>query len=151
MRNSQGDKQVSARDLEDLLEKTSSPNTLLRPQFWRMRPDRFCRALHRQFLSSGSADEVRPEPDLTESEPDGLTQVFPNILLGNKAAAENIELLTELGVTHLLNCAGGSRRGNVLTGSGKVKPDVERLARRGLQYRELELKVNILCLQASVQ
>ena len=37
----------------------------------------------------------------------------------------------------------------MLTGSGKVKPDVERLARRGLQYRELELKVNILSLQAS--
>ena len=39
----------------------------------------------------------------------------------------------------------------MLTGSGKVKPDVERLARRGLQYRELELKVIILSLQASVQ
>ena len=39
----------------------------------------------------------------------------------------------------------------MLTGSGKVKPDVERLARRGLQYRELELKVIILSQQASVQ
>ena len=32
--------------------------------------------------------------------------MYSNILVGNKAAAENIVLLAELGVTHLLNCAG---------------------------------------------
>ena len=69
--------------------------------------------------------------------------MFPNILLGNKAAAENISLLSELGVTHLLNCAGGARRGNLLTGSGKVRPHLGRLREQGIQYKELALKVNI--------
>ena len=69
-----------------------------------------------------------------------LLQVYPNILVGNKGAAENTELLTELGISHLLNCAGGARRGNILTGSGKVRPD---LGGRHIEYRELALRVGI--------
>ena len=69
-----------------------------------------------------------------------MLQVYPNILVGNKGAAENTELLTELGISHLLNCAGGARRGNPLTGSGKVRPG---LAGRNIEYRELALRVEI--------
>ena len=50
--------------LEKLLAETSSPSPLLRPHFWRMRPDKFCRALSTQFFSSGSADEVEEEEDI---------------------------------------------------------------------------------------
>ena len=67
--------------------------------------------------------------------------------MGNKGAAENRELLSQLGVSHLLNCAGGARRGNILTGSGQVRPELEG---RDIEYKELALKdtpgENILCL-----
>ena len=69
-----------------------------------------------------------------------VLQVYPNILVGNKAAAENPRLLTQLGISHLLNCAGGVRRGNLLTGSGKVRPQ---LGGRDIEYKELALRVDI--------
>ena len=69
-----------------------------------------------------------------------MVQVYPNILVGNKGAAENTDLLTELGISHLLNCAGGARRGNILTGSGKVRPE---LGGRNIQYKELALRVEL--------
>ena len=72
---------------------------------------------------------------------DVVLQVYPNILVGNKGAAENPEVLSQLGVSHLLNCAGGARRGNCLTGSGKVRPE---LAGRNIEYRELALRVEIM-------
>ena len=49
------------RGLEQLLVSTASPNTLLRPKFWRMGPARFWRGFSTQFLGPGSADEVRSE------------------------------------------------------------------------------------------
>ena len=64
MRKSSGDHSVkTVEGLERLLAETSSPSPLLRPHFWRMRPDKFCRALSTQFLSSGSADEVEEEEE----------------------------------------------------------------------------------------
>ena len=70
--------------------------------------------------------------------------------MGNKGAAENTELLSQLGVSHLLNCAGGARRGNILTGSGQVRPELGGRGGRGIEYKELALKdtpgENILCL-----
>ena len=49
------------RGLEQLLASTASPNTLLRPKFWRMSPARFWRGFSTQFLGPGSADEVGSE------------------------------------------------------------------------------------------
>ena len=49
------------RGLEQLLVSTASPNTLLRPKFWRMSPARFWRGFSTQFLGPGSADEVGSE------------------------------------------------------------------------------------------
>ena len=34
-------------------------------------------------------------------------QVYPGIWIGNKGAAEDVTRLSAMGVTHLLNCAGG--------------------------------------------
>ena len=85
---------LTVSDIELLLETTPSPNTLLRPQFWRMGLRNFCSGFHTQFVSSGSADEV-----------------FPCVWVGNKHAAENINFLTERGITHVLNCAGGQQSG----------------------------------------
>ena len=74
MRKSQeGSQAQSARTverLEKLLAETRSPSPLLRPHFWRMRPDKFCRALTTQFFTSGSADEVKEEEEEEEEEED---------------------------------------------------------------------------------
>ena len=85
---------LTVPDIELLLDTTPSPNTLLRPQFWRMGLRNFCSGFHTQFISSGSADEV-----------------YPCVWVGNKHAAENLEFLRERGITHVLNCAGGEQSG----------------------------------------
>ena len=48
----------TVQELENMLDKTSSANTLLRPQFWKMGVSRFCSGFSEQFLCSGSAHEV---------------------------------------------------------------------------------------------
>ena len=70
-------------------------------------------------------------------------QVYPGVWIGNKAAAESAPLLASLGVTHLLNCAGGARdTAGGVTGRGTVRPDTAALAARGIQYRS-ELTVSL--------
>ena len=51
-------------------------------------------------------------------------------------------MLVQLGISHLLNCAGGDNRGGMLTGSGKVKPDQDKLLQKNIIYKELPLKVS---------
>ena len=62
--------------------------------------------------------------------------MYPGVWIGNKAAAESAPLLASLGVTHLLNCAGGARdTAGGVTARGTVRPDTAALAARGIQYR----------------
>merc|ERR1712106_18352 len=110
---------------ELLLDTTPSPNTLLRPHFWRMGLRNFCSGFHTQFVSSGSADEV-----------------YPGGWVGNKYAAENLGFLKERDITHLLNCAGGEQSGAEnfgQGGSGSVRPDEGKLSKAGVQYKPLTL------------
>ena len=80
-------------------------------------------------------------------------QVYPGVWIGNKAAAESAPLLASLGVTHLLNCAGGARdTAGGVTGRGTVRPDTAALAARGIQYRseltmllEFSIDIDIHC------
>ena len=48
----------SVRELETLLDTTPSPNTLLRPKFWRMGLRRFSEGFSNQFIGRGTANEV---------------------------------------------------------------------------------------------
>ena len=48
----------TVKELENLLDKTSSANTLLRPQFWKMGVSKFCSGFSEQFLGHGSTHEV---------------------------------------------------------------------------------------------
>ena len=50
---------TSVRELETLLDSTASPNTLLRPKFWRMGVRRFTEGFSNQFIGRGTANEVR--------------------------------------------------------------------------------------------
>jgi len=117
---------VTVSDLELLLDTTPSPNTLLRPQFYKMGLYRFCAGFHTQFLSGGSAEEV-----------------VPSVWVGNKYAAESVNYLQERGITHLLNCAGGERSGvesYVYRGSGSVRPDLAKLECNHIKYKPLTLR-----------
>ena len=49
---------VTVRELETLLDTTDSPNTLLRPKFWRMGVRRFSEGFSNQFIGRGTANEV---------------------------------------------------------------------------------------------
>ena len=49
---------ASVRELETLLDSTASPNTLLRPKFWRMGVRRFTEGFSNQFIGRGTANEV---------------------------------------------------------------------------------------------
>ena len=68
--------------------------------------------------------------------------MYPGIWIGNKYAAENVEMLVQLGISHLLNCAGGDNHGGMLTGSGKVKPDPDKLLQKNIVCKELSLRVS---------
>ena len=66
----------------------------------------------------------------------GADEVFPNLMIGNKAAAEDTSYLVELGVTHLLNCAhaSGSPRRDT------VHPDLTQLEEQGIKVLQLDLR-----------
>ena len=49
---------VTVAELENLLDTTASPNTLLRPRFWRMGLRRFTEGFSNQFIGRGTANEV---------------------------------------------------------------------------------------------
>ena len=49
---------VTVRELETLLDTTASPNTLLRPKFWKMGVRRFSEGFSNQFIGRGTANEV---------------------------------------------------------------------------------------------
>ena len=72
------------------------------------------------------------------------SQVYTGVWIGNKSAAENVEMLVHLGISHLLNCAGGENQGGMLTGSGKVKPDQDKLRQQNIVCKELSLRVSLL-------
>lgn len=68
-------------------------------------------------------------------------EVFSNIMIGNKAAAEDASFLASLGVTHLLNCAHvlGHWMGQENPKVYRVDPDLAELAQRGINILQLEL------------
>merc|ERR1711915_185538 len=63
-----------------------------------------------------------------ESDPESADEVFPNLFLGNKAAAENMEFQRKLGVTHLINAAAGTPSQLV------VNPDEAALVEASISY-----------------
>ena len=60
-------KTKTVRDIEKLLDKTESPNRLLRPQFWKMSFRDLCSGLNQQFIDGVSADQVCLQYEMYES------------------------------------------------------------------------------------
>jgi len=68
-------------------------------------------------------------------------EVFPNLMIGNKAAAEDASYLAGEGVTHLLNCAHvlGHWMGPDNPKVYRVNPDLQQLEERGIKVLQLEI------------
>ena len=67
-------------------------------------------------------------------EPASADEVFDNLFLGNKAAAEDTDYLTSKKITHVLNLASNTDL------KLHVVPDHESLKKRGIELKELKLR-----------
>ena len=77
-----------------------------------------------------------------KKDPASAHEVFPNLFLGNKAAAEDTKYMKSKGITHLLNMGSASLRSSKFL----VVPDKEELAREGIELEDApdwgEMKVS---------
>ena len=77
-----------------------------------------------------------------KKDPPSADEVFPNLFLGNKAAAEDTEYLKSKGITHLFNMAAVSLRSSKFL----VLPNKDELAREGIELENApdwgEMKVS---------
>ena len=67
-------------------------------------------------------------------EPASADEVFDNIFLGNKAAAEDTDYLVSKKITHVLNLASDTNL------KYHVVPDHESLKTQGIELKELKLR-----------
>ena len=77
-----------------------------------------------------------------KKDPPSAHEVFVNLFLGNKAAAEDARYLKSKGITHLLNMGSASLRSSKFL----VVPDKDDLEREGIEVKDApawgEMKVN---------
>jgi len=67
-----------------------------------------------------------------KNDPASADEVFPNLFLGNKAAAEDTKYLQSKGITHLLNMGSASLRSSKFL----VVPAKDELAREGIEVED---------------
>ena len=67
-------------------------------------------------------------------DPPSVDEVFDNLYLGNKGAAENTDYLMSRGITHVLNLA------NDLTTKYFVAPDQDAYLKHGIELKQLKLR-----------
>ena len=66
-----------------------------------------------------------------EKDPASAQEVFANLFLGNKAAAEDTEYVKSKGITHIINMAAKSLRSTKF----QVMPDKEKLEGEGIELK----------------
>ena len=81
-----------------------------------------------------SDEEVDAIVEAKKLEPASADEVFDNIFLGNKAAAENTDYLVSKKITHVLNLASDTNL------KYHVVPDHESLKQQGIELKELKLR-----------
>jgi len=81
-----------------------------------------------------SHEEEMAIVEAKKSDPPSADEVFENIFVGNKAAAEDTQFLLRKGITHVLNLASDT------TLKFFVVPDKEELQRNGIQLKEMKLR-----------
>ena len=76
-----------------------------------------------------------------KNDPPAADEVFTNLYLGNKGAAESVEYLVSRGITHVLNlAANSSNNGDTKVVRYSVDPDKESLQEHGIVLKELQLR-----------
>jgi len=118
--------------LVDILIKTKSTRTELKhcskfgtPFYWY---DAIGKA-----GGSLTADEQDKIVEAKKKDPPTADEVFPNLLIGNKAAAEDIDFLTRKKITHVINLAAGSSTKFTVT------PDKAAMDSREIKLTEIKL------------
>ena len=118
---------VSARleGLVDILMNTESERSELRhcrqygtPHFWYKAVGKTSGPL--------SDDEQDKIIEAKKSDPPAANEVFPNLLIGNKAAAEDVGFLVDKKITHVINLASASKS------KFSVNPDKASLLRKDI-------------------
>ena len=69
-----------------------------------------------------------------KNDPASADEVFDNLLIGNKAAAEDTSFLLSKGITHILNLASNTKL------KFHVIPDHESLKKQDIRLREMMLR-----------
>ena len=111
---------INTRSQESTLHHTRTSGT---PFFWR-------EALGRSKGSLTDKD-IDIIAKAKEKDPPSAHEIIPNLFLGNKGAAENIEYLKTLKITHLLNMGSASKRSRKFL----VLPSNDELQREGIQLK----------------
>lgn len=119
--------------LVSVLHNTPSPVSLLRhypdlglPHYWYEAAGR-----HDPPYTSHEEDAV---VEAKKFDPPAADEVFDNIYLGNKAAAEDAEFLVSKGITAVLNLASDTNL------KFFVVPDKEKLDKLGIELKEMKLR-----------
>jgi len=76
-------------------------------------------------------DDIDIIAEAKKNDPPSANEVFPNLYLGNKGAAEDTAYLKSEGITHLLNMGSVSLRSSKFL----VRPDEESLAMEGIELK----------------
>merc|ERR1711874_284307 len=120
-------------ELVNLLQNTVSPISLLRHYPTLGIP-------HYYYEAGGNHDppytheEEMAIVEAKKSDPASADEVFENIYVGNKAAAEDTQFLLRKGITHVLNLASDT------TLKFFVLPDKEMLEKNGIELKEMKLR-----------
>jgi len=83
-----------------------------------------------------SEEEENLVIEAKKNDPPAADEVFENLFLGNKGAAENTDFLVEKGISHILNLASDTNL------KFFVAPDKEGLKKHGIELKELKLRDN---------
>ena len=123
----------SVEQLVHLLHTTASPVSLLRHY-----PD--IGLPHYYYEAGGRHDppysdqEEEAIVEAKKKDPASADEVFPNLYIGNKAAAEDTQFLVSKSITHVLNLASNTKLRFF------VVPDHESLQTHGIELKEMMLR-----------
>ena len=117
----------------EVIQNTPSPTSYLRhyPDFGL--PHYWYEAVGRHDPPY-SDEEENAVIEAKKDDPPAADEVFNNIFLGNKGAAENVDFLVKKGITHMLNLASDTNL------KFFVVPEREKLDEIGIELKEMKLR-----------
>jgi len=127
------DSDLSIDHLIDILMTTPSPVSLIKhsPTFGM---PHYCYEAGGNHDPPYTSEEEDAMIEAKKFDPPSVDEVFDNLYLGNKGAAENTDYLMSKGITHVLNLA------NDLTTKYFVAPDQDAYLKHGIELKQLKLR-----------